>query len=382
VSLHGETIKTVKVGTTANETVGDASAVIGVVALNSDQAAFAIIQRKNKSLILVGLPKPGAFERGQSTFRAVVKGLERGAGEAAAPSPSPASNATNAAVAPFEPLWVSSVTASSTLPHKRNAYAPTLVVDPKQTYIKAMGDYRIDSAWCEGKPDEGIGESITITFERPTKIQTMRVKPGVWMTQKLFDANNIITGLEVATDDGRKQTVTVPPKRAEVEVKLGGAPITSLVVKVTSVKKGKMNDSCLSEITFDDHVVGVGFEKAATSSYAAALADIHKALWNGCDNKLFAKYFLFPFTYVERENTHSSDEKWRFKDHKRTLKTEAALVAHCKNSGMGGGPTEPTNDTLDTVRNGEVSLQVELAEVTQMIHMAWRDGAWRVTKID
>jgi hypothetical protein len=129
-----------------------------------------------------------------------------------------------AVAVPFEPLWVTSVTASSTFPHKRNAYAPTLVLDPKQTYIKATGDYRIDSAWCEGKPDEGIGESVTVTFERPTKIQTMTIKAGVWKTQKLFDANNIITGLEVITNDGRPGGTVSPDRNSDtagqVEVKV------------------------------------------------------------------------------------------------------------------------------------------------------------------
>jgi hypothetical protein len=286
---------------------------------------------------------------------------------------------------PADPIWVKSVTATSTFADKRDAYAAWLTLIPKTTYVEKTEEYRLDSAWCEGKKDEGIGEAITITFARPTAIPTVTISPGVWKTQKLFDSNNLITGLEVVTDDGRKLTATPAPKREEVTLKLGGAPVSSLVVRITSVKKGKMNDSCISDISFGDELVAVGFDAAAVTALPVALRELSDALWDPptgktpCDAKLLAKYLEFPFTFALVENTHARDEKRRFKRYPRTFKTAAAFENDCK-KGMwvpGAGlesfiPTGP----------GKLDVQLMAADASQTMHMLWRNGQWRVAKID
>lgn len=277
-----------------------------------------------------------------------------------------------------DPIWVQSVTATSTFASKRNAYDPALTLVPRTSWDKKSDATRYDSAWCEGKPDEGVGEAITIELAVPTTIDTIAIKPGVWMTPKLFAANNRITGLAITTDDGRTLEVTPSGEREEVELKLGGAPVSKLVVRITSVKKGKMNDSCITHITLNDEApVAVGFDKAAATAFSGALEEAVPAIWNTCDPAKLRAYYDVPFRFVVLENTHASDERRRFKKHPSTLATIDALATWCKKMQLGGQATE-----LQTAAKGTVAVSVETAETMQTMHFVWRRGQWRVTKID
>lgn len=280
----------------------------------------------------------------------------------------------------FEPVWISSVTASSTFASPKNAYDPKLTLFPRVTVNAKTGDERYDSAWCEGKPDEGIGEAVTIEFVLPTQIDDVVIKAGVWMTQKLFDANNQITELEISTNDGRKVIAKPTPKREEVKVKLGGAPVTKLVVKIAAVKKGKMNDSCITDIDFNAEASTpfmIGFDKTAAAAFSTAFKEATDAIWNSCDRTKLEKYMAFPFDYVLVENTHSSIERYRFKKHPQRFDTADELSKWCKNTGVSGSPME-----LAMGKPGQIVMTFHTAEATQRMHFTWRKGQWRVTKID
>jgi hypothetical protein len=275
--------------------------------------------------------------------------------------------------------WIKSVTATSTFASPKNAYDPRLTVFPKTTYIKKTEEDRYDSAWCEGKPDEGLGEAITITFARPTPIETLSIKPGVWMTEKLFKANNIITGLEIVTDDGRKLTATPKPVREDVEIKVGGAPVTTLTVKITSVQKGKMNDSCISEIAFDA-MPAIGFEPAAIAAFPGAVNEILDGIWDGaCKPDVIAKYAVFPLTFMMKENTHGRNGTIATP---RKLKSAAEFAKFCKRSDLGGNAwgTEDSPPTANL--KGEISVMFSLTETMQSLRLAWRDGRWRLVAVD
>lgn len=289
---------------------------------------------------------------------------------------------------PPEPLWVESVTASSTLADKHDAYNPALTLVPKLGTDKA-GAIRYDSAWCEGKKDEGIGEGVTITLTRPTTIAKITIKPGVWMTQALFDANNVVTGLAVTTDDGRTLTASPAAKREQVELALGGAPVKRLVVKITAVKKGKMNDSCISEITFgDDNTPAVGFDAAAVAAYPKAVKELWGTLFAATDDAarcapaVLAKYVDFPFTYVEVENTLAHDEKKRFVRHPHTFKTAAAWQKACNAGQFLGGASTLAGTSVETDGVGKLGVHFDMAMASQTMRLAWRGGAWRLVTFD
>ena len=85
VELVTGPIKAAKVvGPTASSTIADASVTTGQLIIGAgDKAVFAIVSRGGKSIVLVGVPKDGIFERGAANFRAVVGGLQRAGGKAA-----------------------------------------------------------------------------------------------------------------------------------------------------------------------------------------------------------------------------------------------------------------------------------------------------------
>src|SRR3954470_6117866 len=83
-------------------------------------------------------------------------------------------------------LALSSITASSTLPNKSDRWAARRAID-----------FSDDTFWCEGKPDEGIGETLTLSFALPTTVDSLSLELGVWKSDKLFTANNIPTKVEI-----------------------------------------------------------------------------------------------------------------------------------------------------------------------------------------
>src|SRR5215510_14452028 len=119
-----------------------------------------------------------------------------------------------AAAAPATAVSVN-VSATSTLKSSgKNSYEPWHSLAGQRTQF-----------WCEGKPDEGVGEALIIEFGKPTRVDKVTIGGGVWKSPALFKANNIVTGVDVITDDGRTQSVALPETMDEATASIGGAPI-------------------------------------------------------------------------------------------------------------------------------------------------------------
>lgn len=393
VTLAGEAIKTVKVVAAKPETIADATALRGSCKLNADNAPFAIIQRGGKSLIAIGVPAPGTFQRATVNFREVVRGLQKGAGASTAKPVTPAKPAKDFTkiVAAMMPKFVivKSITATSTFGgNKKKAYAPKNVL-----WYEVARDSSIDSvpktAWCEGTGSEGIGETLTIALAAPQLLESISIAPGVWLSEKLFKANNQITSLEV-TLDGKPTTVAANAERKWVRVKVGRT-VSTIAIKIAAVQKGKMNDSCISGVQLD---AGWGAElvsaESLSSDAAAALprdlAKIQAALVDPSYASL-QNVLAFPFTY-----DYSGGPK------KAKYGSWKALEAVCKKSRGDGGTEskcpsatffeEPrTSDagklTIQTIKTGE--LAIDFPPVGRMINtwrVKWRDGAWRLAAVE
>lgn len=282
-----------------------------------------------------------------------------------------------------EPVWVESITASSVYKHSKD-YAPTLLLEPKTTWIDKTNDLRIDSAWCEGKPDAGLGESVTIKLARPTVLPKIAIRPGVQMTQALFDANNRITGLALTTDDGRTIHAKPSGKREALAIELGGKPITTLTIAIESVAPGKMNDSCLSQIDLTEDVsVATGFPAAAAARYqaeAGAIVALVTAADRACDAKQLAAVADFPFAWTDRENTHSSIEAKRFILHKHSFATAAAFAKACKDGtflGDAGGVEAVTGSGV-----GKLALVLTRAEASADMVLSFQNGHWHLVTLE
>jgi hypothetical protein len=154
------------------------------------------------------------------------------------------------------------------------------------------------SAWCEGRPDEGIGESVTVTFEAPVTIATVGIMAGFWKSPELFRANNIVTGLAIRTDDGRVKDVVLPARQEKVTVDLGGGPVRRLTFVITKVIKGRMNDSCISLVTLytePPSLLAIGLDPALP----AAILQVEQAL-RSCDEASLGRTVAFPFHLAPR----------------------------------------------------------------------------------
>lgn len=218
---------------------------------------------------------------------------------------------------------VTSVTATSTLASKNpSTYAAARVLD----LADVEHDMPPSSAWCEGKPDEGIGEGVTLAFAAPAKIKEVVLRAGFWKTEKLFRANNIVIGVELRTDDGRKKAVSLPAKPEPVTVALGGGPVRELTVSIAKVKKGKMNDSCLSGVevhTEPESVLVLGMDPAL----AAAIPRAERALAR-CDAKQLSEVVAFPFSWAPLYGEDGDRENQG--EHRVTYATAAAMATACK----------------------------------------------------
>jgi hypothetical protein len=221
-------------------------------------------------------------------------------------------------------IAVKTVTATSTFPDKRDAYAAwrTIVPDHRQD---DSGTETLWSAWCEGRKDEGIGEAVTVTLAEPTQIDGVRVAAGVWRTDKLFAANNQVTALEVIAD-GKSRTLKASGKDEWAELKIG-AKVTTLVFKLAAVTKGRMNDSCISGIQLVQGGVAVspviGVDRAALAALRPTIQAIVGAL-EAPGKKGLEPYLVFPFSNLSVSTFAMVEEK------PTKLASWAALVAACK----------------------------------------------------
>lgn len=155
---------------------------------------------------------------------------------------------------PVDLKLVKTVTATSTLKDKKNRYKPENLLDANEA-----------TAWCEGKPTDGVGESITIEFKQPVNLGGFYFSPMYAKSFKTMRNNNRVKKFTVTTD-GASHPVTVdvfehnecgPGPMACPELTRpqavffpGGRQVKKLTVRIDQVEKGaKYNDTCLSTLS-------------------------------------------------------------------------------------------------------------------------------------
>ena len=236
-------------------------------------------------------------------------------------------------------IAIKDVVASSTYPDKRDAYAAwrTVAYEERTSFDAPPVLW---SAWCEGKKDEGVGETITIRLAEPTQLDRLQIAAGVWRTAKLFAANNKIKALTV-TVDGTAHTVRPPSGRKRVEVPIG-AKVSTIVVRIDKVEKGTMNDSCISAIDLvrsgERLVPIVGADARAVTTLPSSVEAIAAAL-SSETHKGLEPLIELPFT-----NENADMAMGYGGGEPMTSKTYKELAAACKRlvaerEASGGEPT-------------------------------------------
>lgn len=118
-------------------------------------------------------------------------------------------------------------------------------------YAKNAMDGNINTAWVEGKSDNGIGESITFTNGEDQLITKISMINGYAETEKLYYKNNRVKKVGIEFSNGHYIEETINDNTLSYqEIKLSD-PLYSNYVKVTILdiyKGNKYNDTCIAEI--------------------------------------------------------------------------------------------------------------------------------------
>ena len=100
--------------------------------------------------------------------------------------------------------------ASSVLPaSKTNHYEPSMLFDGNPA-----------TAWVEGVSEDGIGETITLHFDRQRSLLGFEIINGYGKNQKIWSANSRVETLEASTGDGQIQVITLKDVRGPEPLRL------------------------------------------------------------------------------------------------------------------------------------------------------------------
>jgi hypothetical protein len=117
--------------------------------------------------------------------------------------------------------------------------------------VRNLFDGNLQTAWCEGKTgDDGIGESITVTFSEWVTLKKISIVSGWTKSEEIYNMNNRpskirITGngeiiMELQNDNYDYQTLA--------DQNFSG---TTFRFAIDGVHKGKDSDTCISEIKLE-----------------------------------------------------------------------------------------------------------------------------------
>lgn len=135
-----------------------------------------------------------------------------------------------------------------------------LVQENTSIYNGAMCavDGDVVTSWQEGEPGDGIGETITVGFQMPQRVDYLEFNAGNWRDENQWNRNLKPKGLEI-TVNGTKFDVELQNVRASQYV-VFSEPIetTTFVIKITDVYGGAEGESDvpISEIRAFGEAVG------------------------------------------------------------------------------------------------------------------------------
>jgi hypothetical protein len=255
------------------------------------------------------------------------------------------------------------------------------------------GPATYSNMWCEGRPDEGIGETLTVTLTTPQRVDSLDIAAGVWKSERLFTRNNLPTRLEVSIDGGAPQSVAVPHERERVSIALG-KPVRSIAIKIAAVKKGAINDSCLSSVTLvrDGKRMAPLFDLPAGAARALpnAVRRIVAAVASE-DLDAVAAVADFPLTLESAGDQCTTSAGPTFPDHPVTHKTAKDMRRDCLAYRKQEPPTRanpcPTgHEEAVSLSGGGESVDVHMHSmcsytIAPVYSLLWRAGAWKLSQI-
>lgn len=269
------------------------------------------------------------------------------------------------------------VAASSTAKGKRDKFAAWRAVDGST-----------GTAWCEGKDDEGLDETLTLTLAEPLLVTRIDLYVGQHGSARAYKENNRPSKLfaQTASKTGEPMVLlakAVPmvsdyDKLVKLDLK---TPRTVQVLElglagVTRGDKLKANQTCITDVS----VVGekgevinfaYGMPVDAMKSLPAALSGLRAAV-AACDDKALAAAVKFPLQHrvAAEEDSHTVK-----------LKNVKALAKACKAGDFPKIPDSADRAGISPAGPGRVSLETDSDTVIRM-EMVWNKGAWQLVSLE
>jgi hypothetical protein len=137
-------------------------------------------------------------------------------------------------------------TATSTLAPqgKRNYEAINMKADPQRD---------LQTPWCEGTKDDGVGQSMTLDVKRPLPLYGILIRPGYYEygRKDVWWKNNRVAALEITLNDEHTFTENIPDERFEnpylIRVRDYTKPVSKIKLVIKGVHSGKQfRDTCVS----------------------------------------------------------------------------------------------------------------------------------------
>ena len=107
-------------------------------------------------------------------------------------------------------------------------------------------------AWSEGKEGQGIGESITLTLKKPTKLYALAISNGYGKSDKLFAANSRVKDATLVINGNQKIKVRLYDHGDDqwISLKEVKGKVSSIQLIIDSVYPGsKFEDTCISSLS-------------------------------------------------------------------------------------------------------------------------------------
>lgn len=115
-------------------------------------------------------------------------------------------------------------------------------------------DGEVSSPWCEGAADNGVGQSLVLTFPDSIAVTHLMVDVGYDYSEDIFLKNNRVQQATLTFSDGESIAWTFDDERGLQAVPLARAPgpniqTTSVTLTIDDVYPGAVyDDACIGEI--------------------------------------------------------------------------------------------------------------------------------------
>jgi hypothetical protein len=244
------------------------------------------------------------------------------------------------------------------------------------------------TAWCEGKGDDGIDETITLTLAEPIHVTRIDLYVGRHGSAKEFKNSNRPAKLFAQTAPRTGEPMVMLAKAAPMVseydqlVKLDlKTPRTIQVLElglagITRGDNAKDHQTCITEVS----VVGdkgeivtflYGMPVDAMKQLPEALTALQAAV-AACDAKALAAAVSFPLAHHV-----AAEEDSRTVKHKNAK----ALAKACKKRNFPRLPADAENADTTPSGFGRISLETGGSDVIRM-DLQWNKGAWKLVSIE